>query len=262
MKKLGLALGSGGARGVAHIGLLQALEESGITPSYIAGSSMGSVVGACYAMGMRPKEMLNEVLKIQAKDVVDFNPSTLKAGSFLSSKKMHATLSRYMGGVNFEDLHLPFRCVGVDVISGKEVVFSQGDLTTAVQASSSIPLFFQPVDYDDMLVCDGGVLCRVPIKTVRQMGAQVVIGFDVLGPLREIDELNGVLGYILRLIDIYDCEITQHHRDENPADLFLAPNLGDMSPYRINTEKIKFAYIQGYKTAKAHMDEIITLLKD
>ena len=261
MKKLGLALGSGGARGVAHVGFLQALEESGITPSFIAGSSMGSVVGACYAMGMRPKEMLNEILKLKAKDVVDFSPTTLKAGSLLSSKRMHATLAKYMGGMQFEDLRIPFRCVGVDVISGKEVIFSQGDLTTAVQASSSIPLFFQPVDYDDMLVCDGGVLCRVPIRTVKQMGAQVVIGFDVLGPLREIEEINGVMGYFLRLIDIYDCRITQTHRKENPADLFLAPDLGDMSPYVINTEKLKFAYIQGYKTAKAHMDEIISLIE-
>lgn len=261
MKKLGLALGSGGARGVAHIGFLQALEESGIKPSFISGSSMGSVVGACYAMGMRPKEMFNEVLKLKAKDIVDISPSTLKAGSLLSSKKLHQTLAKYMGGVQFEDLHIPFRCVGVDVISGKEVIFSQGDLTTAVQASSSIPLFFQPVDYDDMLVCDGGVLCRVPIKTVKQMGAQVIIGVDVLGPLREIEEINGVIGYFLRLIDIYDCRITDIHRKENPANLFLAPDLGDMSPYRISTEKIKFAYVQGYKTAKAHMDEIISLIK-
>jgi len=261
MKKLGLALGSGGARGVAHIGFLQALEENGIKPSYIAGSSMGSVVGACYAMGMKPKQMLNEVLSLKAKDILDFSPTTLKAGSLLTSKKLHATLARYMGVMQFEDLKIPFRCVGVDVISGKEVVFSQGDLTTAVQASSSIPLFFKPVEYEDMLVCDGGVLCRVPTKTVRQMGAQVVISFDVLGNLREIEEINGIIGYIMRLTDIYDCKITKQYKKENPSDLFLAPDLGDMSPYKLNAEKFKFAYVQGYKTAKAHMDEIMELIK-
>lgn len=261
MKKLGLALGSGGARGVAHIGFLQALEESGIKPSFIAGSSMGSVVGACYAMGMRPKEMLNEVLNLKMKDIVDFSPAALKAGSLLKSKKLNATLSKYMGGVTFEDLRIPFKCVGTDVISGNEVIFSQGDLTTAVQASSSIPLFFQPVDYDDMLVCDGGVVCRVPVQTVRNMGAEAVIGVDVLGSLREIEEINGFIGYLMRLIDIYDCRITKSYNAEHPADLFLAPELEDMSQYSINIEKMKFAYVQGYKIAKQHMDEIISLIK-
>lgn len=261
MKKLGLALGAGGARGVAHVGFLQALDENGIKPDFISGSSMGSVVGACYAIGMKPNEMMRHVLKLHTRDLIDFSPTAFKAGSILKSKKLSQTLGFYLRGKQFEDLKIPFSCTGVDVLSGKEVLFTKGDLRPAVVASSSIPLIFQPVEVDEMLVCDGGVLCRVPIKHAKAMGADVVIGLDVLGPLSELEELKSVPKYFLRLIDIYDTKITSTEVEQQKPDLYLCPDLGDMSQYKIDTEKFLFAYKQGYKIAMDNMDTIKSLLK-
>lgn len=261
MKKLGLALGAGGARGVAHVGFLQALEENKITPDFISGSSMGSVVGACYAMGMKPTEMMRYVLKLHHRDLIDFSPMAFKAGSILKSKKLNQTLEFYLRGKHFEDLKIPFSCTGVDVLSGKEVLFTKGDLRLAVVASSSIPLIFQPVEYEGMLVCDGGVLCRVPVKYAREMGADVVIGFDVLGPLSELEELKSVPKYFLRLIDIYDSKITSTEMQLQKPDLYLCPDLGDMSQYKIDADKFLFAYKQGYKIAMDNIDTIKNLLK-
>lgn len=261
MKKLGLALGAGGARGVAHVGFLQALEENGITPDFISGSSMGSVVGACYAMGMKPNEMMRYVLKLHSRDLIDFSPAAIRAGSILKSKKLNQTLGFYLRGMHFEELQIPFSCVGVDVLTGKEVLFTKGDLKTAVVASSSIPIVFQPVEYEGMLVCDGGVSCRVPVKYAREMGAEVIIAFDVLGPLRTTQEFKSVPKYLLRLIDIYDSKITATEMQIQKPDIYLAPDLGDMSQYKMDTEKFLFAYKQGYKTAMDNMEAIKNLLK-
>ena len=107
MKKLGFALGSGGSRGVAHIGFLQAMQENGIEPDCIAGSSMGSVVGACYAAGMSVEEMKNVVFELKALDILDISGNVLKNQALFKSKKMRAKLGEYLGEKTFEELNIP-----------------------------------------------------------------------------------------------------------------------------------------------------------
>ncbi|MBQ7407705.1 MAG: patatin-like phospholipase family protein [Clostridia bacterium] len=261
MKKLGLALGAGGARGVAHIGFLQALEDNNIKPYCIAGSSMGSVVGSCYALGFAPEYMLKIVKALKMRDILDLAPNALFSGTILKSKKMAAILHRFMGKTQIEDLPMPFSCVGTDIISGNKVVFDQGELATAVQASSSIPMVFAPVDYDNMLVADGCMVCRVPVKEAKDLGCDVVVAVDVMGELSEMEELKGLVNYFARLLEIYDCEVAKHNREKNPADFYLCPELGDMSPYKINKDSMQIAYDQGYESAMSIMSELKEALK-
>ena len=139
MKKLGLALGAGASRGIAHIGFLKALDENDIKPDYIAGTSIGAVVGSFYSLGFSPDYMIKVALGLRARDILDISPIAIKNGTLLKSKKLAGLLKRYLGSTQIEDLKIPFKCVGLDIISGEKVVFDQGPLCTAVQASSSMP---------------------------------------------------------------------------------------------------------------------------
>ncbi len=261
MKKFGLALGAGASRGIAHIGFLKALEDNGIRPDCIAGTSIGSVVGAFYSFGYSPDYMLKVALGLRARDILDLSFLAIKNGTLLKSKKMAALLKRYLANTQIEDLAIPFKCVGLDIISGDKVVFDQGSVAVAVQASSSMPLIFAPVDYENMLVADGGLCSRVPVEEVKSMGAEVVVGVDVLGDIREIDELKSMFHYLLRIIDIYDAKVSKNYLEKNPPDILCTPDLGDMSQYKIVPEQMMRAFNRGYDSAMAIMDELKEKLK-
>lgn len=159
-KTLGLALGAGGARGVAHAGFLQALEEEGIRPDYITGCSMGSVVGGCYASGMPVNEMKEALLSLKIRDIFDLSPLVIFQMSLLGSRKMRELLEANLRKKNIEDFPVPFKCVATDLISGKLHVFDKGSAALAIQASSTIPSVFRPVPFEDKLFVDGSCLCR------------------------------------------------------------------------------------------------------
>lgn len=258
MKKLGLALGSGGARGVAHVGFLQALEDNGIKPACISGCSMGAVVGAAYSSGMTPRTMLKTATLLKKKDLLDISAFPITSGAILRSEKVKRIFDKLYRGANIEELSMPFSCIGADVVSGKKVVFDQGPVSLAVRASSAIPLVFKPVEYENMLVADGGILCRLPVSEVKALGADVVIAVDVLGPLREMGDVKNIFSYFLRLIDIYDNRITSLLTERSDADLILTPDLGDVSQYKI--ENVQFCYDRGYDCAMQKIDEIKALL--
>lgn len=261
MKTLGLALGAGGSRGIAHIGFLKALEDNGIKPDFIAGSSMGSVIGAFYSYGYSLDYMLQVALALKSRDILDLSPMAIKNGTLLKSKKMAAILKRYLKDTKIEHLNIPFACVGLDIISGKKVVFDQGEVALAVQASSSIPMVFAPVEYENMLIADGCPVARVPVEEVRNMGADVVVAVDVLGDIREMEELKSIVHYLLRIIDIYDANVSKANMKEQKPDILCAPDLGDMSQYRIRSKEMQFAYTRGYECAMSVIDDIKRALK-
>ena len=124
-KKIGLALGSGGARGVAHLGVLKALEEEGIKPDYITGCSMGSVIGAGYAEGLTVEEMFEVVGKLKAIQLVDLSGAFISRMALFKGNKMHNLLLSKIGHVDFKDLKIPFRCVASDLYSGRLVTLSE-----------------------------------------------------------------------------------------------------------------------------------------
>ena len=260
-KKLGLALGAGGSRGVAHIGVIRALEEEGIKPEFIAGCSMGSVVGACYSNGMSCDKMLETVLKIKTTQLIDPASVPVKKLGLFKGNKMHDLLLENIGDITFDSLKIPFCCVASDMLSGRSITFSQGKVTDAVRASSSIPAIFRPVRLDNKLLIDGGVLCRVPTEQAWDMGADVVLAVDVLGNTGDsVSGINNIVSMILRVYDMMDYNATQIKKQlkKRKGELWITPEIKDMSQYVV--KDLERAYERGYAATKAKMPQIKKML--
>ena len=261
-KTLGLALGSGGARGVAHAGFLYALEEEGIKPDFITGCSMGAVIGGCYASGMSAAKIKEAILSIKARDIVDVTPSVISKMSILRSKKMRDLLVSYIGKRDIKDLPIPFKCVATELYSGKLHVFEEGDAAEAIQASSTIPTIFRPVQIEDKLFVDGGCLCRVPVKILKEMGADVVVAVDALkNAAQPVDKVHNIITMVLRVYDIMDAHQTEQMRilEDGLCDLLIEPEMKGMSQYVI--KDLDKAYDEGYEAGKQNIEKIKELLK-
>ncbi|MCU4177014.1 patatin-like phospholipase family protein [Carboxylicivirga sp. N1Y90] len=206
--KIGLVLSGGGAKGLAHIGVIKVLEEAGIRPDYIAGTSMGSIVGGLYASGYTAAEMdsivraadwsvvlsdqvaLTDVVPVEKGDYDRFQlefditkkglklPSGVVRGQRISELLSELTW-RVSDVEDFDDLPIPFRCVAADLLSGRTHVFEDGNLMLAMRASMAIPSVFTPVEVGDMYLVDGGVLDNFPVKVCLDMGADIIIGVNV-----------------------------------------------------------------------------------
>ncbi len=178
-KRVGLALGSGGARGWAHLGVLQALKEKGIQIDSVAGTSMGAVVGVFLAAGRE------EVLRELAQDLdwkrlrPFFWEVSLSRSGLTDGRKLLEEFQKMLGIREFRELDLPFRAVATDLDTGGEIVLSSGNLLQAVRASISIPGLFSPVPVGKRLLVDGGLVNPVPVSVARSMGAQTVIAVDI-----------------------------------------------------------------------------------
>lgn len=261
-KKLGLALGAGGSRGVAHIGVLRALEEEGIEPSFITGCSMGSVVGACYAKGMSCDKMLDTVLKLKTSKLMDPSAVPITKLGLFKGNKMYDLLLSNIGDISFDDLGIPFRCVASDMLSGRLVTFSEGKVTPAVRASSSMPAVFRPVRLDGKLLIDGGVLCRVPTEQVWEMGADAVLAVDVLGNTGDsVKSVKNILSMLFRVYDMMDYNTNSMKKQltAHKNELWITPEMPGMSQY--SSKDMDKAYEQGYAATKEKIKDIKKLLK-
>lgn len=257
-KTFGLALGAGGSRGVAHIGLLQAFEERGLRPDFITGCSMGSVVGAAYAAGVDLEYMKKAAFQLRMLDLI---APTGKRGGLFDTRKIRKLLERHIGDVDFADLKIPFRCIATDMVSQSVVEFSEGKVLDGVVASSCIPAIFQPIERDGMRLIDGGVIDRVPCRQVRAMGADVVVAVDVLGKLDCSAEMPTTLGVLLETLDLMDNLRTQgfKEREKNAFDFWIEPSLGKMSQFSL--KQIVFAYDKGYEAGCEYADKIAASLR-
>jgi NTE family protein len=256
--KIGLALGGGAARGIAHAGVLLWLEENRIPVDYIAGTSMGGLVGGAYAVGLSPAEIQtllegidwNVTLAPQAT-YTDLNfrrkqdrreyPAAFELGlkngiqlpgGLNSAPGVTLLLSRIAAGAgpttNFDQLAIPFRCVAVDLYSGNPVTLKDGPLATALRATMAIPGLFTPVERDGMLLIDGGFLDNVPVDVARKMGAEVVIAVDVLEAFDTSKKPYSTLVDVLaRAQGVLTKE--PNARRAAGADVFLRPNLDKLS---------------------------------
>ena len=178
-KRVGLALGSGGARGWAHLGVLQALKEKGIPVDFVAGTSMGSLVGAFLAAGR--EDVLRELaLNLDWKRLRPFFwEVSLSRSGLTDGRKLLEEFRKMLGLREFRELDLPFRAVATDLDTGGEIVLSSGNLLQAVRASISIPGLFSPVQIGKHVLVDGGLVNPVPVSVARMMGAQTVIAVDI-----------------------------------------------------------------------------------
>jgi NTE family protein len=221
--KIVLALGSGGARGFAHIGVLQVLEEMGIPLYGIAGASIGSVVGSFYASGMELRYIESLAVHMKRRLWLDF---TYPKMGFVAGTKITEMIRLLTQDKQFEDLNMPLAVVATDILNGERVVFRSGPVYLAVRASLSIPGIFVPVNIDGRLLIDGGVIDRVPIPVAREMGADIVIGVDV-GLYDSLPPVKSIFDVILQSIDIMEREIMKIRSQE--ADLLIRPKVGHIS---------------------------------
>lgn len=193
MKKIGLALGAGGARGLAHIVILEALEELKIKPSVIAGSSIGAIIGAFYAAGFTTKQMhkiLDEIIygtksrfwEIHKKSdfikYFELLDPTIKTGGLLRGEKLISFLGDKIKVSVFNDLEIPFKVIATDYHKKSQVVLDKGDLLTAIRASYALPFLFPPVRRDGVLLIDGGMVNPLPFDVLRDQ-CDITIAIDV-----------------------------------------------------------------------------------
>lgn len=177
--KIGLALGSGGAKGLVHIGIIKELVKNDIPIDYIAGSSMGALVGGAYAATKDIKKIEEVVSNFGYRDLFNaLSDPTLSSG-FIKGVKVMKYLEGYFGDVKIEDCEIPFCAVATDAISGKSVTICKGKLVEAIRASSSAPPFLKPYRMKNRLMVDGGASQPVPVKTVKNMGAKKIIAINL-----------------------------------------------------------------------------------
>ena len=188
-KKTALVLSGGGARGIAHIGVIEELEKQGFEITSIAGTSMGALVGGVYALGKlrEYKEWLLTLDKFDVFRLVDF---TFSGRGLVKGDKVLNRMKEFISDKHIEDLDIPFSAVAVDLISKKEVVFREGSIYDAIRASISIPSVFTPVKKDDALLVDGGVLNNIPVNHVKRTRDDLLVAVDVNAdvPLEELQE--------------------------------------------------------------------------
>ena len=220
--KFGLVLSGGGARGLAHIGVLKALEEEGITPDIITGTSMGGMIGAPYALGYDSKTISDFVMKINPNNFMEGNNlsefqrftkvfNVVEQGvrmftklGFDSGEKLRKAFKEATLNKDFDDLKIPFACTAVDLITGRVVVLNKGKLYEAMYATGAIAPFFEPYKKDGMLLIDGGLVDNAPIDVARDMGADKVLVIDV-NPLQTLvkkEKFKNAIDLGLRALNI------------------------------------------------------------
>ncbi|HET6473264.1 MAG TPA: patatin-like phospholipase family protein [Pseudomonadales bacterium] len=291
--KVGLVLGGGGARGAAHIGVIRLLQEMHIPIDYVAGTSMGSLVGAFYATGMTAEQLEATVTAIDFDTL--FKDSTARADQpYL--RKLDANLGLFgpkvgigpksqllpLGAIHgqkiyflfesltsarvqdtsFDDLPIPYRAVATDIVDGEAVVIGQGNLAVAMRASMSVPGAFDPVPYGQHLLVDGGLADNVPIDVVRKMGADVVIAVDVGTPLEPRENLNSLVSVTAQLTGLL---VVRNAKAQiatlTDRDVLITPALGDeitSSSFDLVSKAIPI----GYKGALEKREQLARLSVD
>jgi NTE family protein len=176
--KIGLALGSGGARGLAHIGVIKALEKHDIPIDYIAGSSIGAIIGAHYASHQNIKQFEEVIFGFTRRKGFELFDFTVKGGLF-KGIKAEKFIAEILGQSKFETLKIPFAAVATDINTAESLILHQGNIIKSVRASFSVPAFYQPLFYKGRLLADGGLSNPVPVDVVRTMGADVAIAVNL-----------------------------------------------------------------------------------
>ncbi len=254
--KVGLVLSGGGAKGLAHIGVIKVLEESGVRVDYIGGSSMGAVIGALYAAGYRAKQLdsifrtvdfnilIQDDLPRSAKTFYEREDSEKYALSLPFDKfkvelpkglskgqnfyNLFSRLTAHVDGVqDFDKLPIPFLCVATNIETGKQVLLDRGYLPRAVSASSALPSIFSPVTIKGIVMTDGGVSNNYPVQEVRKKGAEVIIGVDVQDSLIKRNELNSVTDIMVQISNFRTIEDMENKIPS--TDIYIKPDITDFS---------------------------------
>lgn len=256
-KKLGLALGSGSARGLAHIGVIQVLIEQGIEIDVVAGSSMGGIVGGLYAAGLDMYFLEKYAEKFAIKKYLDFS---LRDGGLVRGKKTEQLIRLLTKNMGIEQTKIPFACVGVDLGNGELVTFREKvSLYQAIRATISIPGVFAPYAIDGRYYIDGGILERVPVRAAKELGADVVLGVDVLPRGQEEQQPHNVIDTLQRTLSITDWYISR--QKDHLADLLLLPDVYEgVDPY--SSKDCQVCVQKGREAALDHLKDIKALIEE
>ncbi len=246
--KLGLALGGGAARGFAHIGVIQALEEAGIRPDLVVGTSAGSLVAALYAQGKTGAELAALALSMDEGALTDW---AFPSRGVIRGEALARYVREQTGGLPIEQMKLPLGIVATDLDSGQGVLFQRGDTGAAVRASSAVPAVFQPVKIAGREYVDGGLVAPVPVRYARQMGATLVIAVDISTP-PEGNNTGDTLKLLLQTFAIMGKTISQF--ELRAADFVVQPPLVGVSGADF-TSRLR-AIRSGRDTAAALMPQI------
>ena len=230
--RIGLALGGGGARGIAHLGVWQRLRELGVEFHCIAGTSIGAIAGAIIAAGR-----VDEALKWCAESDWKKLPKLFMETQFTSKALTKGTrveklLAELVGAKAFDELSTRFAAVATDLNTGERIVMQDGDLLSAVRASMSIPGVFRPVERDGRILIDGQLVDPIPIAACRAMGADKVIAVDINPPnapgsAKPFAKVN-IFDVLMNTLTIFNCEMTRRVLAEHKPDLLIRPDVGDV----------------------------------
>ncbi len=280
-KRIGLALGGGGARGLAHIGVLRAFEKEEIPIDLIAGTSIGALVGGAYASGCSSDELQKKAEEYLNSD--EFRSSTIRAfeaahakgevglaqkietylrnhfyliqamfrPGILSNEDFQGTIDYFIPDIEIEETRIPFRAVATDLLSGEEITFSEGSLRQAVMASCAVPGAITPLKEGERLLSDGGIICRVPCSVARQEGADIVIAVVVDRGIGS-EELRNVVDVYLRVSEIMGERLKQYELAN--ADVVILPEVGE-SHWSSFSQAMNLVD-EGEKAAREKLDDI------
>ena len=254
--KVGLVLSGGGAKGISHIGILQAIDSAGLKIDYLTGTSMGSIIGGLYAIGYSGREIEKisdnldwdvilsnkpnySDISIDEKDeygkysvelgIKDLKPQI--GTGLIESEELWLTLNKLFFPVynikDFSKFNIPFKCIATDLTDGKAVVLSEGEIVTAVRASMAIPSVFTAIDYDSTKLVDGGIIRNFPAKDIKEMGADIVIGVNLFTGLPDISKLNNVLDVFYQITQYRDAEDLVE--EKKICNLIIEPPVGKYS---------------------------------
>ena len=219
--KIGLALGGGAARGFAHVGVIAVLEEAGLRPQLVVGTSAGSLVAAIYASGKTSAQLQQTALGMEEVAITDWMLPIFGKGMF-RGEALGRYVNQLVGGRLIENMAIPLGIVATDLNSGQAVLFRRGDTGTAVRASSAVPAVFVPVKISGHEYVDGGLVSPVPVRFARQMGADIVVAVDISSP-PEGNQAEGTLQILLQTFAIMGKSINQYELKD--ADVVVRPSL-------------------------------------
>ncbi len=261
--KIGIALGGGASLGFAHIGVLEVLEKNGIKPDFVAGTSMGSVIGGLYASGLTTERMVELLQKFDIKKLTTLNFfNLLKSGIFITDK-MADYFENLAGIKHVQDTKIPFCCTSVDLHTGKPYNFSSGRFGTALMASTAIPGLFKPVKYGNKLLVDGGVLNNVPFDVCKKMGADFVIGVDVLAHYPQNVSYKSTVKILMNSYGLMQASNEKYRRQFLSQDLnymLSVPSTKDQLDW--SKDAMNFAYQNGKDFALKNLNKIKRKLRE
>lgn len=255
--KVGIALGAGAARGLAHIGVLEVLEENNVPIHMVAGSSMGSIVGGLYASGISARMIHGLAAQICAMEYRKLFDITLPRMGLIRGQRTDAIIRTLTGDREIAQMKLPFATVAVCMEDGTVKVFDSGKIADAVRASISIPGVFEPVKLDGKTYVDGGVLDRVPAGVVRDMGADFVIAVDVGYRGGPRPAPKNIIDVMISSIEMQEWEAMRYRPLR--ADVTIAPDTRDINPAMFN--QVDLAVERGRTAALAALDELLEKLR-